>query len=70
MAAEAELEVAWCDQNLGVLLASAGQLKEAASRFGRCPRSLPRRRALDGGGLVFDANLAIVIDAIDGDGAH
>ncbi len=69
VAAEVELEVAWCDQNLGVLLASAGQLKEAASRL---VGAQDRYRAAEHWTAVAwcDANLAIVIDAIDGDGAR
>ena len=69
VAAEVELEVAWCDQNLGVLLASAGQLKEAASRL---VGAQDRYRAAEHWTAVAwcDANRAIVIDAIDGDGAR
>jgi tetratricopeptide (TPR) repeat protein len=69
VAAEADLEVAWCDQNLGVLLASTGHLKEAASRI---VGAQDRYRAAEHWTAVAwcDANLAIVIDAIDGDGGR
>ena len=68
VAAEADIEVAWCDQNLGVLLASTGHLKEAASRL---VGAQDRYRAAEHWTAVAwcDANLAIVIDAIDNAGA-
>ena len=63
VAVEAEIEIAWCDQNLGVLLASTGQLKEAADRL---VGAQDRYRAAAHWTAVAwcDANLAIVLDAV------
>ena len=65
VAAEVELPVAWCDQNLGVLLAEDGRLTEAADRF---VGAQDRYRASAHWTAVAwcDANLAIVLDALEG----
>ncbi len=65
LAAEVELPVAWCDQNLGVLLAEEGRLNEAADRF---VDAQDRYRASSHWTAVAwcDANLAIVLDALGG----
>ncbi len=62
--AEAEMEIAWCDQNLGVLLASLGHLREAADRL---VGAQDRYRAAAHWTAVAwcDANLAIVLGASD-----
>lgn len=64
-AVEAETEVAWCDMNLGVLLAETGQLRESADRL---IGAQDRYRAAAHWTAVAwcDANLAIVLDALDG----
>jgi tetratricopeptide (TPR) repeat protein len=65
LAADAELPVAWCDQNLGVLLAEEGRLNEAADRF---IGAQDRYRASSHWTAVAwcDANLAIVLDVPEG----
>ena len=65
LAAEVELPVAWCDQNLGVLLAEEGRLNEAADRF---IGAQDRYRASSHWTAVAwcDANLAIVMDVPEG----
>ena len=69
VAAEADLEVAWCDQNLGVLLAEEGRWNEASERF---VGAQDRYRAASHWTAVAwcDANLAIVLDALEGRPDH
>jgi tetratricopeptide (TPR) repeat protein len=69
VSAEAELQVAWCDQNLGVLLAEEGRLNEAADRL---IGAQDRYRAASHWTAVAwcDANLAIVLDALEGRSAQ
>ncbi len=50
--AECELEVAWCDQNLGTLLAERGDLQEAADRIVGAQDRYRVGRPLDRRGLV------------------
>ncbi len=60
---DAGVEVAWCDQNLGVLAVAAGRLEEAVDHF---VEAQDRYRTATAWTAVAwcDANLALVLDAL------
>jgi tetratricopeptide (TPR) repeat protein len=59
----AEVEVAWCEQNLGVLAIASGRLDEAVDHFVEAQDRY--RKAMAWTAVAWcDANLALVLDAL------
>ena len=59
----AEVEVAWCEQNLGVLAIASGRLDEAVDHFVEAQDRY--RKATAWTAVAWcDANLALVLDAL------